>query len=184
MNEIKQKIIQCSIELFSEKGYHGTSMRDIMKASGCTQPTLYYYFLNKKTLFREVILGEFSRLINTIIIDIDTTLPIKDFYVQAVIKRKHLTEYQKKVYKLAIQAWHGMIEDQEISNKLRKWGYGLIEDREKIFAQYFSDSKRLKTFTNLLMNVFMNITEQIIMTDFDISDEEIEERFSMLFELI
>jgi len=155
-----------------------------MQASGCKQPTLYYYFSNKETLFREVILGEFSALIHRMISEFDHTLPGRDFYVQAAIKRKHLTDYEKKVYKLAIMAWHGMVEDEEVCRELRKWGYGLIGERKAVFAESITDPKRLITFTNLLMNVYMNITEQIIMTNLDISDEEIEERFSMLFELI
>jgi len=33
------------------------------------------------------------------------------------------------------------------------------------------------------MHVFLNLTEQIILKDMDISDDEIDRRFSMLFEL-
>ncbi|MDF2523679.1 MAG: hypothetical protein K0R31_1320 [Clostridiales bacterium] len=77
-----------------------------------------------------------------------------------------------------------MMDDPEVRNKLRGLGYGFIKEREKLFAPYFSDQKRLKIFTDLWMNILMISTEQIIMTNYDILDEEINERFSMFFELV
>lgn len=77
MNEIRQKIICEAVKLFSDRGYHGTSMRDLMKAVGCTQPTMYYYFQNKQALFQEAILGEFQRMMTRVIEDVDTSLSVK-----------------------------------------------------------------------------------------------------------
>jgi AcrR family transcriptional regulator len=41
--------------LFSERGYSATSIRDIIQAAGVTQPTLYYHFADKRSLFEELI---------------------------------------------------------------------------------------------------------------------------------
>jgi AcrR family transcriptional regulator len=37
--------------LFANKGYAGTSVREIVEAACVTKPTLYYYFKNKEDLF-------------------------------------------------------------------------------------------------------------------------------------
>ena len=184
MNEVQQKIINEAVKLYSCRGYHGTSMRDIMKAAGCTQPTLYYYFDNKKALFKESVLGEFQRMMHQVIGDVDASLPVKDIYVKAVIRRNHFTAYQKRVYRLAIQGWYHLLGDEEIEAQLCSWVQETIDLRKDFLAKNIKDPGRLEQFTALLMNVFLNLTEQIILKDIDISDDEIDRRFSMLFELL
>jgi AcrR family transcriptional regulator len=46
-NTLKEKIMVKAVELFSEKGYYGTSIREIANAVECSLPMLYYYFKNK-----------------------------------------------------------------------------------------------------------------------------------------
>lgn len=183
MNEIQQKIIHEAVRLFSIKGYHGTSMRDIMKAVGCTQPTMYYYFENKQALFKESVLGEFQRMMTQIIGDIDASLPVKDIYVKAVIKRKHFSDYQKQVYRLAVQGWYHLLGDEEVEGQLCAWIRDMIDRRKDFLAARIRDPARLELFTALLMHVFLNLTEQIVLKEMDLSDDEIDRRFSLLFEL-
>jgi AcrR family transcriptional regulator len=183
MNEVQQKIIHEAVKLFSSKGYHGTSMRDIMKAAGCTQPTLYYYFDNKHVLFKESVLGEFQRMMNQVIGDVDASLPVKDIYIKAVIKRKNFSDYQKQVYRLAIQGWYHLLGDEETEAQLCDWVHKVIDLRKDFLARYINDPNNLETFTSLLMHTFLNMTEQIILKNMDISDEEITQCFTMLFEL-
>ena len=49
----KEKIIRISLKAFLEHGYDHFSMRDVGKAVGIKQPTIYYYFEDKLSLFRE-----------------------------------------------------------------------------------------------------------------------------------
>ena len=57
MNEIpggagtECKLLDSALALFSEKGYKGTSIREIIERAGVTRPVLYYYFKNKEDLF-------------------------------------------------------------------------------------------------------------------------------------
>lgn len=158
MNESKEKIIHEAVKLFNSKGYHGTSMRDIMQSAGCKQPTLYYYFQNKRALFNESVLCEFQRMISHVIQDVDTSLPIKDIYVRAVIKRKHFSGYEKQLYSLAIKGWYHLLGDEEIENQLCAWVLETIGIRKDYLAKYIDDPIRLESFTALLMHVFLNLT--------------------------
>jgi AcrR family transcriptional regulator len=49
--ERKQQIYQAALACFSRKGYHQTTMDDIVAESGLSKGALYWYFKGKKELF-------------------------------------------------------------------------------------------------------------------------------------
>ena len=51
----RQRIIEAAYTLFSEKGYHGTTTREIAKAASVSEVTLFRKFGNKERLFKEVL---------------------------------------------------------------------------------------------------------------------------------
>lgn len=48
---VKDRLIEAAIGLFARKGYHATSVREIVAAAGVTKPVLYYWFRNKEGVF-------------------------------------------------------------------------------------------------------------------------------------
>ncbi|HEX2051414.1 MAG TPA: TetR/AcrR family transcriptional regulator [Actinomycetota bacterium] len=57
----REDILKASLHLFAEKGFHGTSMRDIARAADITEGLIYHYFASKRDLFRAII-DEYSFL--------------------------------------------------------------------------------------------------------------------------
>lgn len=55
MEEKKQRLIESSIELFAEKGYHRTSIQEIVEKSGVSKGAFYLYFSSKKALTTEIV---------------------------------------------------------------------------------------------------------------------------------
>ncbi len=51
----KEVIIDAAKKRFLERGFHGTSMRDITNASGVSQGGIYSYFASKEELFKGVL---------------------------------------------------------------------------------------------------------------------------------
>ena len=51
----REDILAASLHLFSEKGFHGTSMRDIAREADITEGLIYHYFAGKRDLFRAII---------------------------------------------------------------------------------------------------------------------------------
>ena len=49
---IHEQILQAAETLFSSKGYHGTSMNDIVKESGLSKGAIYGHFRSKEQLFQ------------------------------------------------------------------------------------------------------------------------------------
>jgi len=46
----KKTLVQTALKLFATRGYYHTSIADIVRESGCTRGTLYYYFSSKEEL--------------------------------------------------------------------------------------------------------------------------------------
>jgi TetR/AcrR family transcriptional repressor of nem operon len=46
----RKRLVQTALKLFASRGYHNTSIADILRESGCTRGTLYHYFSSKKEL--------------------------------------------------------------------------------------------------------------------------------------
>lgn len=53
----REKILECSLNLFCKKGYESVSVSEICKEAGITKPTLYHYFKSKYGLL-EALLDE------------------------------------------------------------------------------------------------------------------------------
>jgi len=58
----KRTLVQTALKLFASRGYYHTSIADIVRESGCTRGTLYYYFSSKEELGYAVI-DEWIRLL-------------------------------------------------------------------------------------------------------------------------
>jgi AcrR family transcriptional regulator len=52
---VRKALILAGISLFAEKGYAGTSVREIVSLAGVTKPVLYYYFQSKEGLFQAIL---------------------------------------------------------------------------------------------------------------------------------
>jgi AcrR family transcriptional regulator len=54
---VRDEILTAARALFREKGFAGTSTRDIATAAGLRQPSLFHYFATKEAILRAVALG-------------------------------------------------------------------------------------------------------------------------------
>jgi len=87
--------------LFWQKGYQGTTMREIAKAYGCKPANIYNFFPNKEALLYNMLLDQMKRLISLIqpLARDPKASPVEQ--LRALI-RQHLTHTlnYKKSYKL------------------------------------------------------------------------------------
>ncbi|MDK9717377.1 MAG: TetR/AcrR family transcriptional regulator [Trichlorobacter sp.] len=62
---VRQRLLDAALALFSTKGYAATSVRELVEAAGVTKPVLYYYFKNKEGLYLALMgdaLGDFFQV--------------------------------------------------------------------------------------------------------------------------
>ena len=58
----KNTILQCALELFSERGYDAVSVSEIVQKAGVTKPTLYYFFESKEGVFKAILEEKYELL--------------------------------------------------------------------------------------------------------------------------
>jgi AcrR family transcriptional regulator len=56
------EVREAALTLFAERGYHGTSMRDIAEAIGLRAPALYNHVGSKQEILKEIVLGTMEQL--------------------------------------------------------------------------------------------------------------------------
>lgn len=85
--ERRQRLLQCSTDLFIEKGYFNTSIRDIIVRSGVGTGTFYNYFIDKEDILK-ALLEDFAEQIISGISEYYTVE--KDLY-RRFVETKRLT---------------------------------------------------------------------------------------------
>lgn len=69
-NETEKRLLDSALSVFSEKGYEGASIREIIERANVTRPVLYYYFDSKEHLFCRLVESWFMQVVE----DIDRVL--------------------------------------------------------------------------------------------------------------
>lgn len=59
-NSVRDQIAEVAARMIADFGYDGATTRDIAKEVGVTVPTIYYYFGDKRGLYRHVVFDRFS----------------------------------------------------------------------------------------------------------------------------
>ena len=61
------RILEQSMKLFFQKGYHGTSIDDITQATGVTKGALYWHYRNKEEVLKRIVEEYEKRYLNGLI---------------------------------------------------------------------------------------------------------------------
>jgi AcrR family transcriptional regulator len=85
----REQIIRNASQIFEAKGFNGTTIDDIVQATGIAKGTFYIYFRNKEELLLEVI----RKLVDETLEEIETKLgEEKDFFKRLLIKGSEFTD--------------------------------------------------------------------------------------------
>jgi len=85
--ERRQRLLECSLDLFIEKGYFNTAIRDIIDRSGFGTGTFYNYFIDKEDVLKSL-LGGFA---DQIITSISEYYNVEDDLLDRFIETKRIT---------------------------------------------------------------------------------------------
>lgn len=98
----KEKIIEVALELFSINGYESVSVRDISRAVGIKESSLYNHFKNKQDIFDTIILLCTEKAMNQYKdLNIDQTLQ-GDFAVYHQISEDLLVQISLNLFKFYV----------------------------------------------------------------------------------
>lgn len=76
------RILKKALELFSEKGYDATSVREICEAAGITKPTLYHFYGSKEGVYRAIVEGALGRFQADMLQALSAPGPLRDRLVR------------------------------------------------------------------------------------------------------
>jgi len=78
LKEKEQKILDASLKLFVERGFHGTSTSEIAKAAGVATGTLFHYFKTKEELINRLFMYSKESMISGASGHYDENKPLKE----------------------------------------------------------------------------------------------------------
>ena len=173
---IRDKIAHHALRLFDEKGYHGTTTRDICDAVGCKMPTVYYYFKNKEDLFYQIAVVRFVEVVTRLESELPKGMSLLDTYTQRLINKKALSEDEKRTYRLALKTWLGFEGCEASREKLFEW-------EQAAYQKAYEDCKKeIASFqwVKFFIRSWTSMVQRIMLLNEDISDEEIHAEIDMI----
>ncbi len=99
-NEAEKRLLASALTLFSDKGYAGTSIREIIERAGVTRPVLYYYFENKEHLFRRLVESWFAELVEHLDRDLSDATDYRERLRRVVLNAFEYAERSPQVVRL------------------------------------------------------------------------------------
>lgn len=111
----KSLIIEAAREVFSEKGYKGTTIDDVAERAGLAKATLYTIFKNKEELYKSVLEAVFREINEIAEKAMQEKLPIREkfgLFVNRLINhfREHADFFRilmREIGKMNLDNWHG-----------------------------------------------------------------------------
>jgi len=179
MEPMKEKIAYHARRLFDKHGFHGTSLRDVCKLAGCKMPTIYYYYENKEKLFDEVVRVAFEELVTRLWTQLPKDDSYREYNVQKVIQKKHLSEDERIIYRLAIKTWLRCEGCDESRKKLMEWE----QKAYQIAWQEYASIVGSVLWAKFIARSITEMIQRIILLEEDIPDSEIRKEINMIFDV-
>lgn len=127
----RQAAIRSAAAIFAEKGFHGSSTRDIAEHLGIKQGSLYYYFKSKEEALGEVCLFGIQDYVQHM-----TAIAASDQSFEAKIVAtitSHLTSYRERNEALKVYNDERLYLPEEKRSRLKTLGSGYRQQLEQIF---------------------------------------------------
>ena len=137
---LKEKILQKSVDLFYKHGFTHASIRDIVKAAGISNSTVYIYYKNKADILFNIILGVGEELLRALQIVVEQHADRDDAIqcLRAMIFQQICFSLEKCKYK-EVKIY---LEEQfRLPPHLRKKTY---EQHRQIYDLYYSKICEIK----------------------------------------
>jgi len=121
----REEILRAASTLFSQKGYHATSVADVIAAAGISRGTFYLYFDNKDSLFLDLMEQFIQRIMDVVeVVDPNGANPTHKIYenvrrvVDVVFDHQDLTV-------MVLREDFGL--NAEVDEKLKRF-YGFVRE--------------------------------------------------------
>lgn len=128
-----QRILQSADALFCDRGFDGTSIRDVAQAAGVNKALVFYYFDSKDRLFEQVVSRYYDEQRRVLIDAMDPTASLPD-QIHELLDRylDFITEHHRYARLIQHQVASGGRQDGAIGQgltELLEWMVGALGPR-------------------------------------------------------
>jgi AcrR family transcriptional regulator len=179
----KERILENAVSMFSTKGYHGTSMRELAAASGCSLPTMYYHYKSKNDLFEEIVVNQFLIITDKMNSSLHADMKPEEIYFQVLKSRMELQGFEKEVYKMALKVWLGFDGEGSAREKIMEWEQKRTEANRVIIGKTVTNENLRDDVTEVLINYTENIIKKMILLDEEFDLAKLKRQIDLIFRL-
>lgn len=133
----RRQAIRSAAAVFAEKGFHGSSTRDIAERLGIKQGSLYYYFKSKEEALGEVCLFGIEDYVHRMDEIASSDQPFEAKLIATVTS--HLSSYRERNEALKVYNDERLYLPEERRKKLKQMGSRYRQQLEGIFEQGKTD---------------------------------------------
>ncbi len=103
--EVRKKILEAATKLFADRGYDGTSIRDIAAAAGVTVPNIYYYFKDKQGLHQTTLKESANNILEILKKLDDPNASFRDRLIALSKAKMRLATQKHPAFELFTKEW-------------------------------------------------------------------------------
>lgn len=161
-NETKQRLLEATLKLISEKGYFGATTRDISREAGVTELTLFRHFGSKERLFEELLNSyTFLPRLKELLPELDR-LSYEEALTLIATKFLMTLKERKAMIKIMVTEIHSYPEKirdvyNEFINEIRATlAVYFVSLQKKGFFRGVTPAIAVRAFMGMLFNYFRN----------------------------
>lgn len=134
-NATKNKILQAALACFADKGYHKTTMDDIVAASGLSKGSLYWHFKSKQELFVALVEWFLGGVNEEIFHAWTPGMPPAEKIRAMMRVTFENSEQLIPFFRIFLDFWGQTTEDEQ----LRRLFAGMLADYQQVIGQIIDD---------------------------------------------
>jgi AcrR family transcriptional regulator len=171
----QSQIMEIALRLFSQMGYHATSIDDIIGEAGIVKGTFYLHFESKHNLLESIIDNNLRMLFESIkLLDISMPKPVsevKDFYIQ-VSRGLMQNEDLRLFVKVFLRDAFGL--DKQLLDKINIFFHQLVVIISDYIAKAQTDGRVVKYINPLVISYSIIGSVKEVLFHWAVLDEKLD----------
>lgn len=169
------QIMEIALRLFSNKGYHATSIDDIITEAGIVKGTFYLHFESKHNLLESIIDTHLKTLFESIkLLDISMPKPVsevKEFYIQ--VSRGLMQNEELRLFvKVFLRDAFGL--DRKLLDKINIFFHQLVVIISDYIAKAQADGRVVKHVSPLITSYSIIGSVKEVLFHWAVLDEKLD----------
>jgi AcrR family transcriptional regulator len=135
-------ILSQAKQLFSQKGYRGTSIQDLTAKFGASRPALYYHFKSKIEILSELHSTAFNRLVEGFNEIEKSEIPLKEKFAKIIANHATVVTKNADLVRVFFQ------DEREIPTKLKQIVYSARKNYTNKIIKLYAEGAKQGIFRN------------------------------------